>query len=284
MLRRPAAWHFLPGRRPSRHRRSTWLSGGAQDADRPRLLRQVVSRTADTIHIAGSDRREWLFERNTIDPRRVSAAVVEHASQTIVLYEESDLRMMFGIRGWADVLTLGFDSETLVRYKPTREVHAIGGIRFSRWAATDRAGSASDVWWSNEHALPAEFATGDGPGGTRVLIERARAGVNPAVVAPALHRFPKYRVVELADWDRDLSRLTLDSFVSPDADPQPQREVPCAPLSDKSTTPSEAILEPREQAAGGRDTPRRQRPPGTWPRLPRGRGCDSTTRDTRSAP
>jgi hypothetical protein len=169
-------------------------------ANRTRPLRQVVSRTADTIHIAGSDRREWRFERNTIDPRRVSAAVVEHAAQTIVLYEESDLRIMFGIRGWADVLTLGFDSETLGRYKPTRDVRTIGGIRFSRWAASDRAGSASDVWWSDEHALPAEFATGDGPGHTRVRIERARAGVDPAIVAPAFSRFPKYRVVDLADW------------------------------------------------------------------------------------
>lgn len=114
-------------------------SGSAQ------TLPQTISRTADRIHIAADSRREWLFERNPRDPRRVSAALIEHTSQAIVLYEESDLRMMLGIRGWADVLALGSESELLT-------------------------------------------------------VARTRAGVDASRLRPPDHRFPKYRVYDLASW------------------------------------------------------------------------------------
>jgi len=108
-------------------------------------LRQTISRTADRIHVAADNGREWLFERNPRDPRRVSAALVEHASQAIVRYEESDLRMTLGIRGWSDVLALGGESDLL-------------------------------------------------------KVERRRAGVDASRLLPPEHRFPKYRVYDLADW------------------------------------------------------------------------------------
>ena len=94
-------------------------------------LRQTISRTADRIHLAADNGREWLFERNPRDPRRVSAALIEHASQAIVRYEESDLRMTLGIRGWADVLALGVESE-LLTVKRTR-----GGVDPSLLRAPD---------------------------------------------------------------------------------------------------------------------------------------------------
>ncbi len=108
-------------------------------------VRQTVSRTADRIHVMGRDGREWLFERNPIDPRRVSGTLVEHRAKVLVLYEETDLRMVLGIRGWADVLALGVD----------RQAFAI------------------------EHVKP---------------------GVDATLLRPALERFPKYRVVDLAEW------------------------------------------------------------------------------------
>jgi hypothetical protein len=77
---------------------------------RVETLRQTISRTSERIHVAGPDGREWLFERNPIDPRRAGASLVDHASQAIVLFEESDLRMALGIRGWADVLALGVEA------------------------------------------------------------------------------------------------------------------------------------------------------------------------------
>ncbi len=64
--------------------------------------RQRVSRTRDRIHLAMA-RTEWLFERNPVDPRRVSALLVHHASRSIAAHEESDLRNAVGVIGWAAV-------------------------------------------------------------------------------------------------------------------------------------------------------------------------------------
>jgi hypothetical protein len=92
--------------------------------------------------------REWLFERNPRDPRRAFASAVEQGSQTIVLYEETDLRMMLGIRGWADVLSLGFDVDWLVASKRTDDVKTQGGIRFARYTECRVTGLAD---WLEHH-------------------------------------------------------------------------------------------------------------------------------------
>lgn len=93
------------------------------DADRlPRQTVEVVlptgphtiSRTPERILVAHRD-REWLFERNTLDPRRASATRVEHTSRLIIVYEESDLRNLLGLNGWADVLAATSYSEQAPR-------------------------------------------------------------------------------------------------------------------------------------------------------------------------
>lgn len=167
---------------------------------RAETLRQTISRTADRIHIAASNGREWLFERNPRDPRRVSASIIEHASHAIVLYEESDLRMMLGIRGWADVLTLGFDRDALNQYKRARQARTVGGIRFARYATDRRDASTGEVWWSEEHVFPSGFTTTDQGGSTRFSIERVRTGADATLLRPPDARFPTYRVFDLADW------------------------------------------------------------------------------------
>jgi hypothetical protein len=65
--------------------------------------RRQILRTFDRVLVVTSD-REWLFERNTVDPRRVSATIVEHDHKSIVLYGESDVRNLLGLNGWADVI------------------------------------------------------------------------------------------------------------------------------------------------------------------------------------
>lgn len=73
--------------------------------------RRTVSRTADRIHVAFDDGREWLFVRNPVDRRRAMGYLVEHSQKRISTYAESDLRNAAGIRGWADVLSLGDATE-----------------------------------------------------------------------------------------------------------------------------------------------------------------------------
>jgi hypothetical protein len=167
---------------------------------RVQLLRQTVSRTAERIHLAGSDGREWLFERNSVDPRRVSATLVEHPSKVIVLHSESDLRMALGIRGWADVLALGFDSGLLSGYKRTQEARTIAGIRFARYATGSAGAAIREVWWSDEQALPSLFAIADKMGITRFSVERIRTGVDAALLQSPEVRFTKYPVLDLANW------------------------------------------------------------------------------------
>jgi hypothetical protein len=162
-------------------------------------VRQTVTRTSDRIHVEADDRREWLFERNPIDPRRVTAVLVDHPSQTIVLYDESDLRITRHIRGWADALTLGFDEQRLGSYAPTKESRTVGVLRFVRYEASGER-AAGHVWWNHEQAIASDFAITDAVGRTHVSVESAGAGVDQTLLLPAPHRFPTYRVLNLADW------------------------------------------------------------------------------------
>lgn len=138
--------------------------------------RQTVTRTSERVHIVNGDASasaaggeasgvEWLFERNPVDPRRASATYVSHADKTIVTYSDSDLHTMLGISGWAHVLTMGLDPTILARVTPS--------------------------------SAPRTF---DAPDGTRLVIESANATVDLQLVRPADLRFPRYRVVNLADW------------------------------------------------------------------------------------
>lgn len=165
----------------------------------PQILRQTIVRTADRIHIMVGE-REWLFERNPRDPRRALASAVEHRSKTIVRYEETDLRMTMGIRGWVDVLSLGFDIDWLAASTRTEDVKVQDGIRFARYAANGPHAPARDLWWCEEQVLPSRFTVGDKSGNTEFAIERVRSGVDPSRLAPPEGRFPTYRVVGLADW------------------------------------------------------------------------------------
>lgn len=164
-----------------------------------RVLRQTISRTADRVHVATRDGREWLFVRNARDPRRVSGFLVEPAARAIVVYDESDLRNLLGIRGWADALLLGFDLKQLEGLKPTRETRSLGGIRFVRYAGSSPATVSRDAWWSADQVMPCAFVRADHGAVTRFSVERIRPGIDPSLLRPPASRFPQYRVIDLAD-------------------------------------------------------------------------------------
>jgi hypothetical protein len=169
-------------------------------AGEARTMRQTVHRTADRIHVASSAGWEWLFERNVRDPRRLFAWAIDHAARVIVVYDESDLRAALGLRGWASVLTMGFDPELLADLKASGRTRSLEGIAFAHYAADREDAAIREVWWSEEQVFPCELATADAAGSTRFTVESLRIGVDSALLKAPPTRFPAYRVFELADW------------------------------------------------------------------------------------
>lgn len=159
---------------------------------------QTVSRTVERVHMVGQQ-GEWLFERNTVDPRRVFGFLIDHRSQVIVRYEESDLRMTRGVRGWADVLLLGFDPSVLKNYRRTEAKRTIGVVRFVRYAATQKD-SPNQMWWSEEASLAHDFAVVDNAASTRTSITGIRDGVDETLFQEPTARFPGYKSYNFADW------------------------------------------------------------------------------------
>ena len=162
--------------------------------------RQTIHRTADRIHVSGAGRREWLFERNVRDARRVAGSLVDHDSRTIVVYEESDLRNAVGIDGWANVLTLGLNPDWFGSLVPTVETRIVKGIRAVRHTPLDRRGNPSEVWWAADEALPVAFTIADGAAITRLSVERVAAGADASLLRTPASRFPHYAIVQFADW------------------------------------------------------------------------------------
>lgn len=156
---------------------------------------RVVSRTTDRVHVAESRDVEWLFRRNPIDRARVSGVLVEHREQRLVVYDESDLRNLLGIEGWAGVVSLGFDYRALNRAPATLRERQVGAIRFVRHEAPD-----AFFWWSAEAKLATDFTQRQGPRALRVSIEAATPAVDDALLQDPVVRFPAYEVLDVADW------------------------------------------------------------------------------------
>ena len=169
-------------------------------AGRQSTFRRRVSRTIDRVHVAERDGREWLFERNVVDPRRVSGRFVNHAERVIVVYDESALRSTQGIRGWTDVLTLGFDPDLLKQLRPDTQARTIGGNRFVHYGTRDNGTAVREVWWNAAQVLPSDLVTARGVESVRLRVDDVRSGVDAALLQPPSKRFPTYRVIEFADY------------------------------------------------------------------------------------
>lgn len=157
---------------------------------------QTVTRAFDRVHVATATGVEWLFERNPVDPRRVSASAVHHAEKAIVVYSESELRMALGIPGWAHVLTMGVDAPSVTE-TASRQARTMAGMQFTRTTGAG-AGGPGRLWWNADQLLPLEYGAADGS--TSLAVVRITAGADPTRLAAPEARFPGYRVVALADW------------------------------------------------------------------------------------
>jgi hypothetical protein len=169
----------------------------------PRSLRQTVWRTRDRVRIAleGAE-SEWLFLRNPVDPRRVTASLIDHRTKRILGYDETDLRNGQGVRGWLDVLTLRVDTRALKSLRDTGRRETVAGIEFVEHVRDAASGSGDgivDLWWSASHLLPLRFSVREG----RVLaisaVQIGPAAIEDNALAAASERFPRYTVLDIAD-------------------------------------------------------------------------------------
>jgi hypothetical protein len=167
---------------------------------RLRTARRRVSRTAERIHVMIDKNREWLFERNAVDPRRVSGHLIDHSARVIVHHDESDLRNLAGISGWTDVLAPGIGQDTLRQLQPTNRRRNVSGVSFERYVAMTQASILRDVWWSSGEALVLSLELQQGTERTQVVTVNLRNGVDANLLVSPAARFPIYQTVDVAEW------------------------------------------------------------------------------------
>ncbi len=178
---------------------TTWVGPQGQ-----RRAVQRVTRTTDRIHLVmDGTQKEWLLERNAVDRRRVSGYLIDHHSRQILAHQETDLRGVQQLRGWADALMMRFDPSGLPALRRTDATEVVLGATFTRHVALDRTrDGVVDVWWSDALLLPLRLTTRErGVIATSAVgpIEKAESAEALAVLADPRARFPDYEILDLSD-------------------------------------------------------------------------------------
>lgn len=167
----------------------------------PRVTRQTVLRTVDrALVVIDGTQSEWLFERNPIDHRRVSAYLVDHKLSRILIHQESDLRNGQHVRGWMDVLTLRFDIDALKPLRATGETQTANRITFARYVAREQTERGiAEVWWSAESLFPRQVTARKANAVITSSVDSFEDGVDESKLSSPLTRFPSYRVQDVTD-------------------------------------------------------------------------------------
>lgn len=159
--------------------------------------RRTVLRTADRVLIRFDEAApDWLFVRNPVDPRRVSATMIDHQERLLVTYDESDLSAGGLGRGWADVASLGVEPEVLARARPTGRSRTAHGVRFDE---RRHEPSGSELWWSAETGLPLRVVFDERGARTEILLRRVSHGADAELLRDPRGRFPAYASIDVTD-------------------------------------------------------------------------------------
>jgi hypothetical protein len=175
---------------------TTWA--GAQGN---RQTVQRVTRTPDRVHLLmEGTRKEWLFERNPVDRRRVSGYLVDHGARQVLAYQESDLRNEQQLRGWRDALLMRFDPESLGGLQPSTQSESVFGATFARHIAADQTrDGVIEVWWSDALLLPLRLTIRHRGVTTTATVDRLETPGSLEVLADPRARFPDYASLDVTD-------------------------------------------------------------------------------------
>jgi hypothetical protein len=166
---------------------------------------QRVTRTSDRVHLLmEGTRKEWLFERNPIDRRRVSGYLIDHEARQVLAYQESDLRNEQQLRGWRDALLMRFDPESLRGLQPSTHrdsaPESMFGATFTRYVAGDPTrDGVVEVWWSDALLLPLRLTIRHRGVTTTARVDRLEAPGALEVLADPRTRFPEYASLDVTD-------------------------------------------------------------------------------------
>jgi hypothetical protein len=175
---------------------TTWT-----DARGQRRTVQHVTRSVDRVHLLmEGTRKEWLFERNPVDRRRVSGYLVDHDARQILAYQESDLRNEQQLRGWRDALLMRFDPGSLSGLQPSNENTSVFGWTFSRHLAPAGAqDGVVEVWWSDQLLLPLRLTVRERGVMTTSTIDRLAVPASLVVLDDPRVRFRGYASLDVTD-------------------------------------------------------------------------------------
>jgi hypothetical protein len=177
---------------------------------------QQVTRTAQRIRVVlDGTRHEWHFERNPLDPRRLSAYLVDHGARQLLAHEESELRSTHQLRGWADALSMRVDGAGLARLRRTGERRTVNGVGFLRHGRRDGAPDALvadnlvadnlvadnlvEVWWSDQLLLPLSMTVRRKDATIVSEIDGLEFLPATTVLEDPRRLFPSYAVLDVAD-------------------------------------------------------------------------------------
>lgn len=169
--------------------------------DGTRRTTQTITRTHDRVRLAlDGGRQEWLFLQNVVYRDRAAAYLTDHDHREIRFHEESPLRSRMQIRGWMDVLTLGFDPTVLLRLRDTGERRENAGAIFTRYVSNESGrDGVVEVWWSEALVLPWSLTVRDsGTEVTRILKGLSQVADTTLLAEPDV-RFPSYKALDAAD-------------------------------------------------------------------------------------
>jgi hypothetical protein len=162
---------------------------------------QVVMRTTDRVRLVlDGVRKEWLFQRNAVEPARVSGYLVDHTSRQILVHDESELRTGQGLRGWADVLMMRFDPQILSTLQATGKRNRVDGDTFTQYIAADRQRrGVVEVWWSDALLLAQRLVVREADYVTTSTITRIDRAIERSTLADPRGRFPDYEIIDPGD-------------------------------------------------------------------------------------
>jgi hypothetical protein len=164
-------------------------------------IRSVI-RTPSRVYVNYLDQgQEWLFIRNPRDGRRVSGHLVDHREAAVLFFYEQDLANADIVSGWGDAVSMGISVDHLI---PTGEFQRHHGLDFQRYVEevpeSPGGNPATEVWWSQEQALPWKVSQTNGSASWVQEIVELDWTIDSTLLAEPAGRYPQYEALDVVDW------------------------------------------------------------------------------------